>query len=625
MVDIYDNAPGCGSPPEVASACGYTMPCLPYGNYYLLTQSDVDNFQADYPGCTSLNGTVYISGSLISDLTGLSAITSIEGDLVITENTILANLSGLEGLTSLTGDLQISNNVSLSSLSGLDNLTEGSVENLFIYDNQSLTECDIQGICQHLSSPNGIVDIHDNASGCNYPHEIAAACGFTMPCLPYGNYYFFNQVDIDNFQSNYPGCNQWAGLVLISGSDITDLSTFSGITAMDGDLEIINNANLTTLNGLEGLTSVSGNLSIGAVFSGNPRLVNLSGLYNITTVGGDLSIRDNDSLVSLTGLDALITVDSSLEIIRNPDLFDLQGLDALTSIGQTMVLKNNFGLTSLNGLESLTSVGGDLSISTNTLLSSLASLQGLTSVGKILSVGFCNGLTDLEGLEGVTSITDLTLIYNSNLVSLAGLDNLVTANGSCWIGNNDNLAGLEQLESLTSIGGSLKIDNNGALASLSGLDDIAPGTITDLTIMNNESLSACAVQSICDYLASPNGIVEISANASGCATVTEVEEACETLDVKESSVGSRQSSVSVYPNPTQGISDFRFLISDLGRVTLKIYDLHGREIATVVDEVMPAGEHVVSFDAEKLLAGVYVFMKTEVRSQKSETGKMIKF
>jgi hypothetical protein len=40
---------------------------------------------------------------------------------------------------------------------------------------------------------------------------------------------------------------------------------------------------------------------------------------------------------------------------------------------------------------------------------------------------------------------------------------------------------------------------------------------------------------------------------------------------------------------------------------------------------MKAGEHVVSFDANSLPAGVYVYKKTEDRSQKSEVGKLIKY
>lgn len=61
-----------------------------------------------------------------------------------------------------------------------------------------------------------------------------------------------------------------------------------------------------------------------------------------------------------------------------------------------------------------------------------------------------------------------------------------------------------------------------------------------------------------------------------------------------------------YPNPTRGISHFAFHISQYQWVSLKIFDLHGREMAEVLVEMLPAGEHVVRWDMSGLPAGVYV-------------------
>jgi hypothetical protein len=81
--------------------------------------------------------------------------------------------------------------------------------------------------------------------------------------------------------------------------------------------------------------------------------------------------------------------------------------------------------------------------------------------------------------------------------------------------------------------------------------------------------------------------------------------------------------LSVYPNPTSGILDLQFTVYNLQRITIKIYDLHGREVATVVDEVMPAGEHIVNFDTGHLKPGVYIYRKSAVSSQQSAVGKLI--
>jgi subtilisin family serine protease len=71
-------------------------------------------------------------------------------------------------------------------------------------------------------------------------------------------------------------------------------------------------------------------------------------------------------------------------------------------------------------------------------------------------------------------------------------------------------------------------------------------------------------------------------------------------------VQSSEFKVQSYPNPTRGIFDLRFTIYDLQSVTLKIYDIHGRQVANVLDEMLPAGEHVVRWDMSGLPAGVYV-------------------
>jgi hypothetical protein len=51
--------------------------------------------------------------------------------------------------------------------------------------------------------------------------------------------------------------------------------------------------------------------------------------------------------------------------------------------------------------------------------------------------------------------------------------------------------------------------------------------------------------------------------------------------------------------------------------------MHGREVATVVDRVMPVGEHVVSFDATHLPPGVYIWRQMGVSTKRLAAGKFI--
>ena len=62
-----------------------------------------------------------------------------------------------------------------------------------------------------------------------------------------------------------------------------------------------------------------------------------------------------------------------------------------------------------------------------------------------------------------------------------------------------------------------------------------------------------------------------------------------------------------YPNPFNPSTSFEFRISSLGFVSLKIFDFLGREVATLVNEVRPAGVYTVRWDASSLPSGVYLY------------------
>ena len=62
-----------------------------------------------------------------------------------------------------------------------------------------------------------------------------------------------------------------------------------------------------------------------------------------------------------------------------------------------------------------------------------------------------------------------------------------------------------------------------------------------------------------------------------------------------------------YPNPFNPTTKINFALPKQGLVTLKIYDVLGREVRTLVNEVKSAGSYTVDFNASEFSSGVYFY------------------
>ena len=80
-----------------------------------------------------------------------------------------------------------------------------------------------------------------------------------------------------------------------------------------------------------------------------------------------------------------------------------------------------------------------------------------------------------------------------------------------------------------------------------------------------------------------------------------------------------------YPNPFNPATIINYQLPKASKVLLKIYDLTGREIKTLVNEEQPAGNYKVNFDASRLASGVYFYRITATGGASSfvQTKKMI--
>jgi hypothetical protein len=272
--------------------------CLPEG-IALLTQSQIDSFQINYPNCTEIEGGVWIEGNDITNLNGLSVLTSIGGYLGINGNDVLTSMTGLDNLTSVGGFLEIYDNEALTSLTGLYSLTIVG-DYLKIEHNTALTS--LTGL-DNLTSIGGSLIIAENI--------------------------FTSLIGLDNV-------TYIRGLSIHNNNSLTSISALGKVTSIEGSLSIYGNEALTSLTGLDNVTSIEGSLSFL-----ESSLTSLTALNNVTSIGGSLGILANGALTSLTGLDNVTYMGEDLVINYNDALNSLVGLENVTSIGGSLWIYYN--------------------------------------------------------------------------------------------------------------------------------------------------------------------------------------------------------------------------------------------------------------------------------------------
>jgi len=61
------------------------------------------------------------------------------------------------------------------------------------------------------------------------------------------------------------------------------------------------------------------------------------------------------------------------------------------------------------------------------------------------------------------------------------------------------------------------------------------------------------------------------------------------------------------PNPFNPVTDLEFKISNKEFVSLKVYDISGKEVSTIVNKELTPGNYKFSFDASGLTSGMYFY------------------
>jgi len=289
------------------------------------------------------------------------------------------------------------------------------------------------------------------------------------------------------------------------------------------------------------------------------------------------------------------TINGTLTISGN-NIMSLEPLHNLTTITGGLTVYNNPQLTTLGGLQNLRTVGGYFQLVSNNLLNNIQNLSQLTSTGNFVIL-HSPLLTSFNGLQNLTTIGGLFGIENLAISNFTGLDNLNSIGGFVEIKNCPNLASMAGLLNLTSIDGYIHLQNNPLLATVSGLDNIDSHSIDTITIRNCPNLSFCSVRSFCGFLG-PVGSGTFTNNATGCNSVSEIQNICNNLSINEQQI----EAFAIYPNPTSEVLNFS---TTKTIKKLRITDISGKCIFQNSDFQKTA------VDVSNFKSGIY-FLSSEI-------------
>ncbi len=315
-------------------------------------------------------------------------------------------------------------------------------------------------------------------------------------CLQ-GNHFFRSQGELNQFKADNPNCTRIEGNVVIE-SFVTNLSPFSNIKSVGGNLQI-RNCN---------------------------ELVELKGLENLEAIGGELFLFKNEKIENFKALKSLRKI-GGLKVDINPSFRNFEGLEKITSLTGKLFINENRRLQNCIGLDNLQIVEGSVNIRYNNNMINLIGLDNLKEVGS-LEVSHNDAMENLDGLNQLkTSNGSVSINYNNKLSNACGLNSLELVSVTFSIIENKRLKNVDGLFNLKKIGKFLRLESNEQLNSIKGFKNVNHFPLWKLIIIDNPALTICNNTMVCNVIEDRINH-EIVNNGPNCNSADEIYKDCNT-------------------------------------------------------------------------------------------------
>lgn len=354
--------------------------CLPNGITFT-NQEQIDNFAANFPDCTEIEGFVTINDAVdgnITNLFGLIQLSHIGGDLQIIQNEALEQLTGLHFLQSVGGSVWITQNPTITTLDGLNNLQS------------------VGGFFQ--------VSFNDNLFNLNGIEKLNTVSTYFA-------------IQFNETLSNLDGINNLASVgtffTIQQNPNLKTIESFPQLVSVDGFFTIQFNDELEMLSGFDNLHYVGDFMTI----QQNHKLNTINGFEMVDSIGGFLSIRTHNSLESIYGFDQLRVTGAFISILQNPQLDWLEAFDRLKNIGGSLIVRDNL-LGMVRGFQQLEHIEGNIIVDNcNNLTILFNDMMSPESINGNIEITNNDELASIWGIREIdaSTIESVTITGNPNL------------------------------------------------------------------------------------------------------------------------------------------------------------------------------------------------------------------